>query len=182
MRLGSPLGFAPVARATIAVLLLIQGVTFAQDVTGPSLKAAYIYNFVKFTEWPAGAPAGGPFVMCVVGDTSVGDALERVVVGRVLGGGRAIVVSRLAPEAPKRPCHVVYVSGVAASQAGQQITGLRDSPVLTLSDVDGFMEVGGIAQFFFEHGRLRFRIHLESAKRAGLQISSRLLALAETYD
>ena len=179
MRRTHALGFAPVTCATIALLMLIRFVAFAQDVTGPSLKAAYIYNFVKFTEWPGRMPASEPFVMCVIGDTAVGDALERAVVGRVLAG-HSIVVSRLLPDAPKQACHVVYVSGVTGSQAVQLVAGLRDAPVLTISDIEGFAGVGGIAQFFFEHGKLRFRIHLEAAKRAGLQISSRLLAMAET--
>ena len=64
------------------------------------------------------------------------------------------------------------------SQAATLVAGLRDAPVLTISDVEGFTQLGGIAQFFFEHGQLRFNVHAESARRARLQISSRLLALA----
>ena len=68
----------------------------------------------------------------------------------------------------------------SASSGGDScIAGLRDAPVLTISDIEGFTEVGGIAQFFFEHGQLRFSIQLESAKRARLQISSRLLVMAK---
>ena len=58
------------------------------------------------------------------------------------------------------------------------VAELREAPVLTISNIDGFASAGGMTQFFFEHGQLRFRIHLESAKRAGLQISSRLLIMA----
>jgi hypothetical protein len=71
------------------------------------------------------------------------------------------------------------VSGVTPGQAVPLIAGLRDVPVLTISDVEGFTDLGGIAQFFFEHGRLCFRVQVESAKRARLQISSRLLSLAK---
>jgi hypothetical protein len=115
--------------------------------------------------------------MCVMGDVAVGDALERAIVGRVLAG-RPMIASRVAAAGSKRTCQVLYVSGVPVAQAGQVVAELRDVPVLTLSDVEGFTEVGGIAQFFFEHGQLRFKIHLESAKRARLQISSRLLIMA----
>jgi hypothetical protein len=166
-------------RAALVVLLLVPGAVFAQDVTESALKAAFIYNFAKFTEWPGDAVATGPFVMCVFGDAAVGDALERAVNGRVLAG-RPIVTSRVAAAEPKRACHVVYVSGVSMSQAGQLVADLHDLPVLTISDIEGFTDVGGIAQFFFEHGQLRFRIQLESAKRARLQISSRLLVMAKT--
>ena len=85
----------------------------------------------------------------------------------------------MSPAGPQRVCHVLYVSGVTAGQAAQLVAGLRDVPVLTISDIEGFTELGGIAQFFFEHGQLRFSIHVVSAKRARLQISSKLLALAK---
>ena len=66
----------------------------------------------------------------------------------------------------------MYVSGVTAGQAADVIAGVRDVPVLTLSDVEGFTERGGIAQFFFDNGQLRFTVQLESVKRARLRISS----------
>ena len=173
------LGFAHIARATIAVLLLMRVVASAQDVTEPALKAAFIYNFAIFTEWPADVvPAAGPVVVCVLGDAAVGDALEQAVKGRVVDG-HSMAVSIVAPAGPHRECHVLYVSGVTAGQAAQLVAGLRDVPVLTISDVEGFADLGGIAQFFFEHGRLRFSVDVGSAGRARLQISSRLLALAK---
>jgi hypothetical protein len=165
-------------RAAIPVLLLIGGSAYGQDVTEPALKAAFIYNFAKFTEWPVEVlPATGTFVMCVVGDTAVGDELERAVKDRVLAG-HSMAVLREASAGPGRVCHVLYVSGVAAGHAPQIVGPLRDLPVLTISDAQGFTELGGIAQFFYERGQLRFSVQNESAKRAHLQISSRLLALA----
>ena len=170
---------ARVTCATIAVLLLTRGLAFAQDVTAPALKASYIYNFAKFTEWPAGLPpAAEPFVMCVLGDVAVGDALEDAVQGRSLAG-HSLTVARVTAAGLGRVCHVLYVSGVTASQASQLVASLRDVPVLTISDVERFTELGGIAQLFFEYGRLRFTIQREAATRARLQISSRLLALAK---
>lgn len=179
MRRISLLSVVRVTRATTAVLLLAPGLAVAQDVTAPALKASYIYNFAKFTEWPAGlVPAAEPFVMCVLGDAEVGDALEDAVKGRELAGHR-LTVSRVTRTGVGRVCHVLYVSGVTASQASQLVAGLRDVPVLTISDVERFTELGGIAQLFFEYGRLRFTIQREAATRARLQISSRLLALAK---
>ena len=166
------------ARA-IAILLLTSMPAATQDVTEPALKAAFIYSFAKFTVWPADAMAtGAPLVLCVLGDAAIGEALERTVKGHTLAG-RTIGVSQAAPD--KRSlegCHIAYVSGVTVGQAAEVVAGLRDAPVLTISDVNGFTERGGIAQFFFEHGQLRFDVQLASAKRARLQISSRLLALA----
>jgi hypothetical protein len=151
----------------------------AQDVTEPALKAAYIFNFARFTEWPADAmPTGAPLVLCVLGDPAIGESLERAVKGRVLAG-RSIDVSLLASDGQSLAgCHIAYLSGVTASQAAKVVAGLRDAPVLTISDLKGFTELGGIAQFFFEHGQLRFDVQLASARRARLQISSRLLTMA----
>lgn len=167
-------------RASIAILLLTPMPGAAQDVTEPALKAAYIYNFAKFTDWPADVmPAGKPLLICVLGDAAIGDALARAVKGRALAG-HITEVSQSAPDGPRGACHILYLSGVTASQAATLVAGLRDAPVLTISDVEGFTQLGGIAQFFFEDGQLRFNVDAGSARRARLQISSRLLALAKT--
>jgi hypothetical protein len=172
------LRLAPIARAAIAGLLLMQSSVSAQDVTEPALKAAFIYNFVKFTEWPTdAAPAQEPFVLCVLGDAAVSDELARAVKTRVLTGHTTSVSFMTPGEAPRK-CHLLYVSGVTSGQAARLVAGLRDVPVLTISDLEGFTELGGIARFFFEHGQLRFSVNLESAERAHLHMSSRLLALA----
>jgi hypothetical protein len=170
-----------ISQAAIAILLLLPAVATGQDVTEPALKAAYIYNFAKFTEWSAEIPASDPLVMCVLGDTAVGEALERAVVGRVIVGHRIVTLPVVAA-APKRACHVLYVAGVTVAQAGEMVADLQDLPVLTISDIEGFTRVGGIAQLFFEHGQLRFRINLASTKRARIQISSRLLIMARPND
>jgi len=169
----------PIACAAIAVLLLTRGPAAAQDVTEPALKAAFIFNFAQFTEWPADVlPASEPVVLCVLGDPAVGDALVRTVKGRYLRG-HSLAVRDVARARPERVCHVLYLSGVTAAQAAESIDGLRDVPVLTISDIERFTELGGIAQFSFEHGRLRFSVRFESVKRARLEISSRLLQLSQ---
>ena len=165
----------------VAVTLLPGSAAVAQDVTEPALKAAFIYNFARFTTWPPDLPATDSFVICVLGDTAVGDALERAVAGRQLMD-RPVIITRVTPATAKRTCRILYVSGVPVRQAADVVAELRETPVLTISNLDGFASAGGMTQFFFEHGQLRFRIHLESAKRAGLQISSRLLVMARPND
>jgi len=175
------------ARALGAILLALAvalwpgRVGLAQDVTEPALKAAFIYNFARFTTWPPDLPATDSFVICVLGDTAVGDALERAVAGRQLMD-LPITIARVSAATPKRTCRILYVSGVPVREAAAVVAELRETPVLTISNLEGFASAGGMTQFFFEHGQLRFRIHLESAKRAGLQISSRLLVMARPND
>ncbi|MEO8259466.1 MAG: TonB-dependent receptor [Acidobacteriota bacterium] len=142
------LGVPPsrVALAAMTVFLLMRAVALAQDVTEPSLKAAFIYNFAKFTEWPPEAvAAAAPFVMCVSGDRAVGDALERAVETRLLAG-HTLTVVQMEPGGPQRGCHVLYVSGVTSAQVVQLVTRVRDVPVLTISDLDGFTEPGGMVR------------------------------------
>ena len=165
------------AIASVAVLLLGRTAALAQDVTEPALKAAFIYNFARFTTWPTDVPAADSFVICVLNDSAVAEALQRAVVGRSLSD-RPVFVATVTSAAPKRICRVLYVAGLPVAQLAEVVAELREAPVLTISNIDGFASAGGMTQFFFEHGQLRFRIHLESAKRAGLQISSRLLIMA----
>lgn len=168
-----------IVRAAIVGSLVLPFLLNGQEVTAPALKAAFIYNFAKFTEWPADvAPGAGPFTMCVLGDPAVGEALERAVKARMVGGHN-IAVSNLPTAGSQGGCHILYVAGVPVRQAAQLIAEVRDVPVLTISDLEGFTEFGGIVQLFFEHGQLRFGIDYESAKRARLQISSSLFALAK---
>ena len=165
----------------LATLFLTAITAAAQDVTEPALKAAFIYNFAKFTEWPPEViPNGEPMVLCVLGDIAIGEALEQAVRGRMLAGHSMTVVQSAPLVRPAERCHLLYISGASAGQAAKVVAGLREEPVLTISDAEGFTQQGGIAQFFFEHGQLRFNIRLESARRARLKLSSRLLALART--
>jgi hypothetical protein len=152
----------------------------AQDVTEGALKGAFLYNFAAFTEWPAEVlPPGSPIQACIVGDRAVAAALERTAKGRRLAGHPLLV--KTASETTLQGCHLVYVAATSARSASGAMVSVAGSPVLTISDVDEFARTrsGGIAQFFVDRGKMRFRVNLESAKRAQLQLSSSLLSLAE---
>lgn len=169
------------AVATIAVTLFMPLAAFPQDVTEPALKAGFIYSFMKFTEWPEPLTGSDPVVICVLGDSAVADALERVVKGRELAG-RRMTVTVVAVSGPLKTCRALYVSGLTASQRAPLLAGLHASPVLTISDAAGFIEAGGMAQIFFERGYPRFNIGLPAVKRSRLQMSSKLLSLATRHE
>ena len=169
--------FGLVSGAVLVFALFFRGPAVAQDVTEPALKAAFIYNFARFTTWPADLPSTDSFVICVLGDTAVGEALTRAVTKRQLMD-RPIAIAPVTGTTARRDCRILYVAGVPVSQATDLVGELQNAPVLTISNIEGFASAGGMTQFFFEHGQLRFRIAHESAKRAGLQISSRLLIMA----
>jgi YfiR/HmsC-like len=97
MRRTRLLAFAHITCSTLVVLVLMPALSSAQDVTEAALKAAFIYNFAQFTEWPSDVVvAADPFVMCVFGDAAVGDALERAVKRRTIAN-HSMIVSQTRP-------------------------------------------------------------------------------------
>ena len=159
-------------------MMLCAPAAVAQDVTELSLKTAFIHNFVKFTVWPADVLApGAPLTACVLGDAAMADVLANYVKGQPVDG-HTIVVSSIASGGTLRSCHVLYVSGLTANAAALAVATLADAPVLTISDLDQFARIGGMAQLYVEDGRLRFRVNVNTTKRCRLQLSSRLLSLA----
>jgi hypothetical protein len=150
----------------------------AESASLPALKAAFLFNFVKFAVWPAEALSlDDPIALCVVDDDALVQSLQEIVKGQTIGGHR-LAVRRQTMDASMRSCHLVYAAGLDIHQSTQLIELLKDAPVLTVSDVDKFAPLGGIAQFVTDHGKIRFTVNLESVQRAHLRLSSRLLSLA----
>jgi len=164
--------------AALAAVALTR-IGWAQDVASSNLKAAYIYQFAFFTEWPADTlTQGAPLTMCVIGDTAVRDALEQTI-KKATAPPRQIVVAFGLPDKPPPLCHALYVSGVTPAQAGRVLAGVRDLPVLTISDLEGFNRMGGIAEFFSQGSQLVFAIRPDAVAQSRLQLSSRILRLAK---
>jgi hypothetical protein len=148
-----------------------------QEVAGPALKAAFLFNFVKFTTWPPDVlPDAAPLVMCVVNDPAIGSSLTNAVRGRAVLGHEIRVLQTDTP-AGLRACHLLYVSGTRAD-ALKAVAAVRQLPVFTVSDVQTFTTDGGVAQLHVQQGQLRFAIAADTARAARLQISSKLLTLA----
>jgi hypothetical protein len=169
---------AQTACAGLVALLWVLPTT-AQDVTEPALRAAFIYNIATFTKWPVDAlPPATPTVMCVLGDEPIAAALERSVKGR-LNAGHPIKVSRVTVAGGLSGCHLAYMSHISPVQAAQVIAGLREQPVLTLSDLEGFQDLGGMVRFNFDRGRIVFSVNVKAAKPARLDFSAKLLKLAK---
>ena len=148
----------------------------AQTVTQPALKAAFLYNFAKFAEWPDDQGAAGPITLCVVEDAAVDDALEQLVRGGPING-RAVTVLRGNRER-LRQCHLLYMTGDPSRALGI-LEDLKGAPVLTVSDGEQFTHLGGIIGLFLEDGKMRFAVNADAAQRCGIRLSSRLLSLAK---
>jgi uncharacterized protein DUF4154 len=142
-----------------------------------AVKAAFLYNFAKFTEWPA-LPSGAPIVVCILGDDRIAAALVETVRGQNISG-HALEVWR-PQDASKWPsCHLLFVPDAETRRSAGNLDGIKMLPVLSVSDGKGFSQSGGIIELYVEGGRMRFTINLDAAERSGLRLSSRLLGLAK---
>jgi len=161
----------------------IQNVRHAQaqspKPTEYEVKAAYLYNFGRFVEWPsrADAPHTRSFNICVVGQDHFGAALNNTLADETIAG-KSVAVKRIQTAQDATSCRVLFISASEENQLKQILAGLNGSSVLTVSDMPQFSRRGGMVQFILDGSRVRFEINLASAQRAGLTFSSELLKLA----
>ena len=143
------------------------------------VKAAFLYNFAKFTEWPSGtyADASAPLTVCVLGKDAFGKALDSLAGKRI--DGRPVSISRLAGVEEARQCQVVFISESEEERAPAIIGNLADRPVLTVCNAPSCARFKGIIHLRVVSERIRFAIDIDAAKSAGLKLNSKLLALAE---
>ncbi len=145
------------------------------------VKAAYLYNFAKFTRWPETAFAGAaaPLVIGVVGDEPFSAILSKTVADKTVEG-RALHVAAISSGADVealRRCHVLYVGAI--EKLDETLDVLRDGPVLVVGEGADFARRHGMIGFVLLDDNIVFHINREAATRAGLQLSSKLLTLAK---
>jgi len=140
------------------------------------IKAAYLYNFLKFVEWPQ-EPTPTPLTICVAGRNPFGTVLHDLMRDQVVNNRP--IAARIILE-PEEGCHIVFVPQGAATDA--YLRGARGQSTLTIGESSTFLQQGGIANFYVERGSVRFEINAAAAERARIRISSRLLQLARIAD
>lgn len=169
-------------RAGIVTWLLLPLVSPAQPVPAPvqeyQVKAAFLYNFAKFVDWPGeAAGADGPLVITVFGSDPFGPVLEQTVQGKTVGD-RPLVVRRTTRLQDLRPCHVLFISPSEKIRLPEVLRAVGGERVLTVSDMEEFLHLGGIVKFVMEDNRVRFEVNARVARESGVRISSKLLKLA----
>ena len=144
------------------------------------VKALILFNFTKYVDWPPQAFAGTntPITIGIYGETKMGEALRHVVAGKS-AGSRAIVVRQIQSAEDFSQCQILFIGDSAAPQMGEILDKVRAWPVLTVGEDAAFAQNGGIINFVLRNGNVRLEIDLAAAKKAGLTISSRLLAVAD---
>jgi hypothetical protein len=147
------------------------------------VKAAFLYSFAKFIEWPPDAAPADPdvFVISILGEDPFGTILDDILRGKMVGT-RRVVVRRVPREQDVGPSHIVFISDSESQRLSGLLKRFQGAPVLTVGDADRFAERGGVVRLRMEKNRVRLDINLTAAERAHLKISSELLKLARIVD
>lgn len=144
------------------------------------IKAAFLYNFTQFVEWPAESfeHAKAPLVIGILGEDPFGAFLTETVKGEKING-HSLAVVHFNNAHDIRRCHILFISMQQAEQVKETLTMIKDRHVLTVSDAPNFIVQGGLVRFVKENNKIRLQINQEAAKENDISISSKLLRLAE---
>jgi hypothetical protein len=147
------------------------------EMSEPAMKAAYLLNFARYTEWPAAESANAPLLICTT-DVDVAGSLATTATGNRIGA-RPLAVRLVKLEDVLAPCAILHADRMDQRKAVQLFRALGKAPVLTVSDADGFSSWGGVVELFITStSRMHFLINRTAADQSGLRLSSRLLVLA----
>lgn len=152
----------------------------AAEYTEYQIKAAFLFNFAKFVDWPAEVfpDTTTPITIGIFGKDPFGGTLEEIVAGETVRGRRLALV-RFRRVRDIRDCHILFVSASEERSIPQILDKVRGTSVLTVGEIENFARDGGIVNFVLRESRVRFQVNMDAADRARLRISSKLLKLAE---
>jgi uncharacterized protein DUF4154 len=159
--------------------ILIATGAWAQAVDEYQVKAAFLYNFARFVEWPPqiSTASAEPMAICVLGQEPFARVLQDALAGKSVAE-RELVVRRISDVSKVGSCRILFVGSSERKRLRTILTGTRACGVLTVGETDSFTSEGGMINFTLEGGRVRFEINLEATEREGLRISSKVLSLA----
>lgn len=152
----------------------------AQSPAEYQVKAAFLFNFAKFVEWPADAFPNGdaPLQICLFGQDPFGREFEQIIVEKIVNGHR-IEVAHPDGVPQARACQILFIGASEKLRMRDILQGLKGANVLTVGETPGFLQAGGIINFVPDQERVRFEINLKAAESAQLKLSARLLTVAK---
>ena len=164
--------------SVLLISVLIPQVAKSIDAEEPQIKAAYLYQFTRFVEWPESSfnSPDAKFNLCVLGTNSFGVALS--LLSQRSYETHPIILRFLKTVKQTRDCHLLYISLSESDHESDILTSVSKSPVLTVSSLPDFVERGGVIEFVRAGNHVRFSINHEACKRQGLACSAKLLEVA----
>jgi hypothetical protein len=146
--------------------------------TDHQVKAAYLYEFGKFVQWPAraGESKQDPFNICILGENPFGTALDSLS-GQTING-QGVVIRQISKTQDSEECRVLFVAASEEKHVSIILAALQKLPILTVSDMPHFLNRGGMIQFLMHDSKLRFEVNRTATERVGLTLSSELLKVA----
>ncbi|MCP5044085.1 MAG: YfiR family protein [bacterium] len=175
---------ATVTGLALLICIAVPGPVASESLNEDQIKAAYLYNFARYVEWPGAAHSSSDSALQigVVGGGAVSELLRKTVAGKKVGSRSLRIVDFETPD-EGRGSHILFIadeySGSVLDGAIDQLAGTH---VFVVADDEDFAKKGGVANFFISDSRVRFAINKKAAKNAGLKVSSKLLRLAELVD
>jgi hypothetical protein len=159
-------------RAIPPLLLLLTGSLWASGASPEyAVKAAYIYNFVRFTEWPKSAEPA-TLTVCIYGKDPFGERLAEMLQGKLVHGQSITLRALPVGTGDWDGCQAVFFGVSSRESIDAALKALRGRPILTIGESKSFAEIGGMIGFVVEDGRVRFEVNMAAITAAGLQISS----------
>jgi hypothetical protein len=162
-------------------ILLLSGAWAQSPAAGEyQVKAAFLFNFAKFVEWPPSSfsDASAPLRICVFGRDPFGEELRNITNEKTVNG-RKLEVNQVVDLQLARTCHIIFIASSETAQLKRILESLRGSNALTVGDTKSFTELGGMINFVLENDRVQFEVNRKAAEQAGLKISSKLLSVAK---
>lgn len=141
------------------------------------IKAAFLFNFTKFIQWPAGGAPPDAFRICTVAEPAFNAAVERTLAGESAGGRPIVRVSPATPEAA-RACQILFFGRIEQDRAGRWLDAVRGTPVLVVGESGAAWDRGAHINFVLDGNRVKFDVNAGAASGTGLIISSKLLRVA----
>jgi len=162
-------------------LILQAAPASAQDIEEYRIKAAFLYNFAKFVDWPSTAftDAKDPIKICVLGQNPFGDSLQNIIRGKEIGE-RPLASAQVTDSRQATACQVIFVPASEWKRYKKMAIELTHCTALIVGETEDFLSAGGEINFMVEEGKIRFEINRVAAERAKLRISSKLLSLARS--
>ncbi len=163
--------------ASLAALLAWASVQAQSQYAPEAVKAAFLYRFAGYVQWPTEAMAGPQFTIATLCGDQIADELEQVVAGRSIDGLPARV-HRLRRLSQAEDAQILYVGPSCSGELSAALSALAVRPVLIVTDAEDGLRAGATINFISENQHIRFEVSLLSARRSGLKISSELLSVA----